>query len=141
MGLRAVHQRWAGKVRTYEFMGRRLYGCAASLSGGWLIAMPMDVTLLYFDDCPNWQTTESFLTELRLEYGFALQRRQVATVLEAEQIGFRGSPTVLIDGLDPWAGPNAPVGMACRLHRSPDGLTGSPTEEMLREALDAAGRA
>ena len=97
------------------------------------------MTLLYFDDCPNWQTTESLLTRLRPEYGFSLQRQRVATVLEAEQIGFRGSPTVLIDDLDPWAEPNAPVGMACRLYRSPGGLIGSPTEEMLRHALDAAG--
>jgi hypothetical protein len=99
----------------------------------------MHVTHLYFDDCPNWQNTQSALTRLRPEYGFSLQRQRVATVLEAEQIGFRGSPTVLIDDLDPWAEPTAPVGMACRLYRSPGGLIGSPTEEMLRDALDAAG--
>ena len=98
------------------------------------------MTLLYFDDCPNWQTTESVLTRLRPEYGFSLQHQRVATIQEAEQIGFQGSPTVLIDDLDPWADPNAPVEMACRLYRSPDGLIGSPTEEMLRQALDAAGR-
>ena len=101
----------------------------------------MKVTLLFFDDCPNWQTIESVLTRLRPAYGFSLQRQRVATVLEADQIGFRGSPTVLIDDLDPWAEPNPPVGLACRLYRSPaGGLIGCPTEEMLRQALDAAGR-
>ena len=98
----------------------------------------MQVTLRYFDDCPNWQNTESLLNRLSPEYGFLLQRQRVATVEEAEQIGFRGSPTVLIDGLDPWAEPHVPVGMACRLYRSPGGLIGSPTEGMLRQALDTA---
>jgi hypothetical protein len=98
----------------------------------------MQVTLLYFGDCPNWQTTEAVLTRLRSEHGFELQRRRVATAEQAEQIGFRGSPTALINGLDPWADPNASVRMSCRLYRGPNRLIGSPTEEMLQQALGAA---
>ncbi|MDH3259911.1 MAG: thioredoxin family protein [Acidimicrobiia bacterium] len=99
----------------------------------------MDVTLLHIDDCPNWRTTETHLVRLRPEYGFELQRKRVGSAEEAEQLRFRGSPTVLINGLDPFADPNAPVGMSCRLYRTIGGLVGSPTEEMLREVLAAAG--
>lgn len=97
------------------------------------------MSLLYFDDCPNWQTTAAVLVRLRPEYGFNLQRRRVGSVAEAEQLRFRGSPTVLVDGRDLFADPDAPVGMSCRLYRTPDGLAGTPTEEMLRQALGAAG--
>jgi glutaredoxin len=95
----------------------------------------MDVTLLYFDSCPNWRTTEAILSRLSSEYDFDLQAQRIDNLEEAQQLAFRGSPTVLIDGVDPFFDPSAVVGMSCRLYRSPDGLAGSPTEEMLRQVL------
>lgn len=100
----------------------------------------MDVTLLYFADCPNWQTTEAHLENLRAEYGFNLRKRPIRSVEEAEQVELRGSPTVLIDGVDPYPNPHAPSGLACRLYHGPDGLTGTPTEAMLRAALSGPRR-
>jgi glutaredoxin len=97
----------------------------------------MDVTLLHFDDCPNWKTTDKILSRLSSEYGFDLQRRRIGNLAEAVQLGFRGSPTVLIDGEDPFFDSNVAVGMSCRLYRGPSGLVGSPTEEMLRGVLMA----
>lgn len=55
--------------------------------------------------------------------------------MEAEELGFIGSPTVLVDGRDPFARGGEPVAMACRVFRTPDGLAGSPTVEQLVEAL------
>jgi hypothetical protein len=95
----------------------------------------MDVTLLYFDDCPNWQTTDRLLTELSSELDFSVTRRLVATTKEAGTLGFWGSPTVLIDGIDPFAQPDGPTGLSCRIYTTPDGLRGSPTIGMLRAAL------
>ncbi len=54
---------------------------------------------------------------------------------EAERTGFRGSPSILIDGADAFADPDAPVGLSCRVYQTPHGPTGSPTLDQLREAL------
>lgn len=95
----------------------------------------MEVTLLYFDDCPNWKDTDRMLTRLATEFGYDLTYQRVTTHAEAAQVGFRGSPTVLIEGVDPFAAPHAPTGLSCRVYTTSEGLHGSPTEEMLRRAL------
>lgn len=94
-----------------------------------------NVILLHTDDCPNWRTAERHLSTLQDELDLAVETRVVTSVEEAEATGFRGSPTILVDGTDPFGDEATPVGLACRLYRSPDGLTGTPTIDMLRDAL------
>ncbi len=98
----------------------------------------MHVSLLYFDGCPNWQETEQRLLTALADSGVqaALTYLHVDTHEDAERLGFRGSPTVLLDGRDPFASPEDPVGLACRVFRTPDGLRGAPTVAQLREALE-----
>jgi hypothetical protein len=93
------------------------------------------VELRYFDGCPNWQTTEDRLMALQPELRFSLTRRLVETPEEAERLGFRGSPTILVDGIDPFAVGDEPIGLACRIYRTPVGPSGSPTAEQLRKAV------
>lgn len=93
------------------------------------------VTLLYFDGCPNWQIADERLRGLRSELDFMLEHRKVETPEEAERAGFRGSPTVLVDGTDPFARGDEPSGLACRVYPTPDGSQGSPTVAQLREVL------
>jgi hypothetical protein len=95
----------------------------------------MDVTLLYFDGCPSWETTDQQLRSLADELGFDLAYCKVESPEAAEEMSFRGSPTVLIDGHDPFARGGEPVGLACRIYQTPDGTVGSPTVEQLREVL------
>ena len=98
----------------------------------------VDVTLLYFDGCPNWQETEQRLRLALRALGTheqQLTRRKVNSPEEAEQLSFRGSPTVLVDGEDPFADPAAPVGLSCRLFPTPTGLAGAPTIDQLLQAL------
>lgn len=96
----------------------------------------MNVTLLYFDDCPNWKTTDAHLNVLAAERpDLQISRRLVTTPEEAEATGFRGSPSVLVDGMDPFADADAPVGLACRVYQTPVGPAGSPTLDQLRDAL------
>ena len=99
----------------------------------------MDVTLLYFDGCPNWELADRRLTTLTDEFDLDVTRRKVESPEEAEQLGFRGSPTVLVDGRDPFAGDEDPVGLSCRIYQTPAGPAGSPTTDQLRAALEAAG--
>ena len=98
----------------------------------------MKVSLLYFEGCPNWRETDGRLREALAQVGrseVTVEYRDVATPDEAEAVQFRGSPTVLVDGRDPFAVPGSPVGLSCRLYRTPDGLAGAPTVEQLVEVL------
>ena len=98
----------------------------------------MTVTLLFFPDCPNWRLADERLREALARAGrddVRVQHRQVTTVENAEAVAFRGSPTVLIDGLDPFADPDAPAGLSCRVFRTEVGLTGAPTVEQLLAIL------
>lgn len=96
----------------------------------------MDVTLLYFDDCPNWCEADGHLRALeREDRELRVTRHIVDTPEEAERTCFRGSPTILIDGVDPFADADAPVGLSCRMYQTPDGPAGSPTLDQLREVF------
>lgn len=95
----------------------------------------MNVELLYFEGCPNWRATEDRLAALQSTLGFSLRRHLVETLEEAHRVGFRGSPTILVDGIDPFASGDEPVGLACRIYETPAGPAGAPTDEQLREAV------
>lgn len=96
----------------------------------------MDVTLLYFDDCPNWLIASEHLDVLAIEHpGMSITRQIVDTPEEAERTGFRGSPSILIDGVDPFADEGDPVGLSCRVYQTPAGPAGSPTLDQLRRVL------
>ncbi|WP_324277130.1 thioredoxin family protein [Blastococcus brunescens] len=101
----------------------------------------MDVVLLYFDGCPNWQVTDARLREALVEVGAGgvpVKHRTVSTPDEADAVEFRGSPTVLINGHDPFLNRESPVGLSCRVYRTDDGLAGSPTVRQLIGVLREA---
>ncbi|MEP7193449.1 MAG: thioredoxin family protein [Actinomycetota bacterium] len=100
----------------------------------------MKLQLLYFDGCPSWQVADDRLAEAVKELGIRVEveRVLVSTPEEAEAWSFHGSPSVLVDGEDPFAEPGADVGLACRLYPTPAGLAGAPTVAQLVEVL--AGR-
>ncbi len=95
----------------------------------------MDVTLQYFDGCPNWQTADERLRALAGELGLHIGYQRVESPAEAEALGFRGSPTILVDGRDLFVATGEPGGLACRVYETPDGRAGSPTIDQLRAAL------
>jgi hypothetical protein len=100
----------------------------------------MNVTLRYFEGCPHWQTAHDRLRDALRAEGMAdvepvLER--VETAEDAERLRFIGSPTILVDGRDPFAGAEAAFGLTCRVFQTPKGLAGSPTPDQLRAALRA----
>lgn len=96
----------------------------------------MVITLQYFDDCPNWKIADERLMLLAAERPeIVLKRQTVDTVEAAEQVGFHGSPSILINGVDVFADASAPVGLACRRYMTEDGPAGAPTLEQVRAAL------
>ena len=102
----------------------------------------MELTLLTVPACPNAAAFEERLAAALASHpGVVVQRREVADEEEAADAGMHGSPTLLIDGTDPFAGPEAPGSMSCRLYRDAAGrIAGSaPSVEALRQALAGAG--
>lgn len=98
----------------------------------------MDLTLLYVEGCPNLQTMADRLDAAADGHDLRVARRTVTSAEEADASGFLGSPTLLIDGRDPFAEGAESAGLSCRIYQTPDGPAGSPTVAQLRAVLTAA---
>ena len=112
----------------------------------------MDIELLYFDGCPNWEEARGRLAEALDAFlsgtlaawaggGSVVLIRNPngdqAPRLAAERAAFPGSPTIRIDGIDPFA-PTDGVGLSCRVYRTVTGLGGAPSVADLILALRQA---
>lgn len=97
----------------------------------------MKLELLYFAECPNWGIAAERLDAVASRRGLVVERRIVTTAEDAQEAGCRGSPTILVDGRDPFATGDEPFGLACRVYATPDGPAGSPTIEQLAAAIGA----
>lgn len=97
------------------------------------------ITLQYFDGCPNWEQTQRSLAALFDDgWDATVELEQIDTHEKAVEREFSGSPTVLIDGIDPFAdNPPAPA-LACRVYDTPTGPAGTPTIDQLRQAIRKA---
>jgi hypothetical protein len=47
---------------------------------------------------------------------------------------------VLIDGVDPFANADAPIGLSCRVYQTESGFAGSPTLDQLEQVVVTASR-
>ena len=96
----------------------------------------VEVELLYFDGCPNY---EQYLPHLRqLVSGAAEVRlRPVETEATALAERFLGSPTVRVNGLDVEgdAASRTEYGLQCRLYRTAGGWSGAPPDDWVLAAL------
>lgn len=99
--------------------------------------MSVDVTVLYFDGCPSWQTAVEHVEAASARAGLPVQVSTLAVTshADARRLGFIGSPTILLNGADPFAQPGSSPGLACRLYAVRDGMSGCPTVDQLVEAL------
>lgn len=100
--------------------------------------MVTEISFQYFDGCPHWLTTRERLGEAIEGLGVQVTMVRVATPDEAAEVDFRGSPTVLIDGVDPFDDADTPAAgtLACRVYQTPDG---SLSVQQLRDALEIFG--
>lgn len=95
----------------------------------------MTIEIRYVDGCPNRRLAEELVREVLGDRPVRIVHRRIETPQEADATGFVGSPTLLIDGRDPFATGDEPVGLACRVYRTPAGPRGLPTREQLEEVL------
>lgn len=99
--------------------------------------MSVDVTVLYFGGCPSWRTAleRVHAASARTGVQVTVTTQAVETTEDADRLGFTGSPTILVDGADPFVRAGDVPALACRVYDTPDGLAGSPTVDQLVDAL------
>ena len=99
----------------------------------------MRIRLLQVPDCPGAELLVQRLAEAVGTAGMVLDRRTVADAGHAAVLGMTGSPTLLVDGVDPFAIPGTPTSLSCRLYRDEHGrLANAPSTAQLRAALQGA---
>ena len=84
----------------------------------------MRVELLATIDCPHVERVEEIARGVLADNGRtpAIERVYVSDLDNAAGLGFRGSPTLRIDGRDVVPPPpGSPINLGCRLYRQPDG--------------------
>lgn len=107
----------------------------------------MELVVVTVPDCPNAPMLEARLAQALAETGATgvatITRPTVSDAEQAARWQMRGSPTLLIDGRDPFADPATPTSLACRMYRDEQGrLEGAPSVPALAAALHRAlGRA
>jgi Alkylmercury lyase len=100
----------------------------------------MQLTVLAVPGCPNAAVLDDRLTAvLRDRAGASVSHEVISDHGDAQRWGMHGSPTLLIDGVDPFAEPGQAPSMACRLYQDEDGQpTGAPSMGQLQRVIDRA---
>lgn len=101
----------------------------------------MRIQVLHVAGCPSLPVLLERLTAvLGVRADVAVERRLIADERAARAAGMTGSPTLLVDGVDPFAGGTEPS-LACRLYLDERGrVSGSPSVAQLRAALQPGWR-
>jgi hypothetical protein len=100
----------------------------------------MHLTVLAVPGCPNAPVLgDRLATVLDGRAGVSVAHQVISDEGEAARWGMHGSPTLLIDGVDPFAELGQAPGMSCRLYRDENGqLAGAPSAGQLRQAIEHA---
>lgn len=100
----------------------------------------MHLTILAEATCPNAAVLADRLAAvLDGRADVSVSHQVISTEDEAARWGMHGSPTMLIDGADPFAEPGQRPSLSCRLYRDDDGRTsGAPSASQLRQAIEQA---
>lgn len=100
----------------------------------------IELMVLSVPGCPNVPLLEQRLAEALAGRRVVTVQRVIAGADEAARCGMCGSPTLLVNGRDPFAVPGMGPALACRIYQGDGGrLEGAPTVEALRRALERAG--
>jgi len=97
----------------------------------------VEIDILGVPDCPNVAVVRARLSEVLGYVGVEATVREtvIETPAAAEQAGMRGSPTILVDGRDPFDGEGETGSLSCRLYTEAGQISGAPTVAQLAEAI------
>ena len=105
---------------------------------------PLTVTIQYFDGCPHWRIADARVRSVLRDLSrndVNVEQELIESPDHATRVGFHGSPTILVDGRDPFATGAEPEGITCRVYPTDEGRQGAPTEAQLRTLFtDERGR-
>ncbi|MFE7958745.1 alkylmercury lyase family protein [Streptomyces sp. NPDC057413] len=100
----------------------------------------MRITVLTVPDCPNAPVVRERITAALDGRQAQVELIEVREEAQAARWGMTGSPTVLVEGVDPFAVAGAPASVSCRLYRDEEGRPGgAPSVEALRQAFTGTG--
>ncbi|WP_020385907.1 alkylmercury lyase family protein [Kribbella catacumbae] len=95
----------------------------------------MRLEVLHIPDCPNLSPMLRHLAEAT---DLPITTRVILNDSAAVAFGMAGSPTLLIDGVDPFPPDDCECGLSCRLYRDEDGqIVPAPSIEQLRDAINS----
>lgn len=98
----------------------------------------MDVEVLVVADCPNEGGAVALVRRALDDVGLTripIRTRVVSSEHDARELGFVGSPTVRINGTDPFEIRGMATGLACRVYVEHGVRSGLPDLLKLRQAL------
>jgi|SRR4051794_40035009 protein-disulfide isomerase len=101
----------------------------------------MLVQLLTVRHCPHAEPAAAVVRQALDEAGLTdvpVTGLTIDSQAEADRLGFLGSPTILINGRDPFPGAGHRPALARRLYQHPTGLSGVLPIRPIRLALDSA---
>lgn len=103
----------------------------------------VDIEVLTVSDCPHREMTLDRVRQAldRIGASEAVVAARVIDDMEvAAAAGMHGSPTVLIDGHDPFRAAGTEASVSCRLYSTATGFDGAPSVDDLVVALSRPGR-
>lgn len=97
----------------------------------------MRIEILHVPDCANLPLARSRVVAALAQAGSvaSVHAVLVATPARAEALGMRGSPTITIDGRDPFAADGLSASLSCRLYWTASGIDGAPGVAELADAI------
>ena len=100
----------------------------------------MRIDIAHVLECPNLGLASSRVHQALEQAGRVAAVREVEVTSEeaAKALGMQGSPTILIDGCDPFQSGD-PASLSCRLYSTSAGLQGAPSVADLVAALSDDG--
>lgn len=106
-----------------------------------MTARPICVEVLAFAGCPNAEAAQTLVEHMvgELDVDVLVELVDVPDAETATRVGFLGSPTIRVNGLDvdPGAASRMPS-YACRIYRTESGPSGVPEPRWIRDALERA---
>jgi hypothetical protein len=99
----------------------------------------MRIEILYFDGCPNYKPTVDRVREVLVQenQSVEIQHVEVEDLAHAEALGFVGSPSVRVNGVDVHGRSGDTVSLCCRTYADGEGI---PSVEDIREAIRLAAQ-
>jgi hypothetical protein len=100
----------------------------------------MHIEILHVPDCPHLRLARSRVSIALERIGTAASVDEICVTSPkvADELGMHGSPTITIDGSDPFDHGQGEGSMSCRLYRAEGRIDGAPG---VAELIEVIGRA